>query len=322
MSAAENNAENKGLTKSSPSIEVPPADQVHSSPQVAGHASKTQDHARRPWVPSCASSPGWTDFARCTPPAKDRNDHIVKGAAKRQLAMSFNPDLPFTNDVPYTSLLLRTPWRLSLTGLSSKARRVLAKHSPKLVARPLLASGIQTFTLRNLGITSLKGFGVDPEVKKIYLGQNFLTSFKGWECQPALVELYAEDNLIESMRGACEQGTLEDLRLRGNPIAALPHYRTMCLLAFGKNSMHSGIRTIDGEAVKRSELELAVSLGKVGAPTPRPRLPTPVGFYVHVCLSSPALLPLPSWSLCPTPIPLPRSETGGENGGAGNTAMT
>ncbi len=64
-------------------------------------------------------------------------------------------------------------------------------------------------------------------------------------------------------RGACEQRILEDLRLRGNPVADLRYYRTMALIAFGKLGIHGGLRIIDGAAVKKSEIEVAGSLGKV-----------------------------------------------------------
>lgn len=68
---------------------------------------------------------------------------------------------------------------------------------------------------------------------------------------------------MDWFRGACKQKGLEDLRLRGNPVADLQHYRTMALIAFGKLGIHGGLRMIDGIAVKKSEIEVAGSLSKV-----------------------------------------------------------
>ena len=135
--------------------------------------------------------------------------------------------------------------RLAAQGLRNKA-----------VGQVPVFTGLETFTLRSLALTSLHGLGVHPEVRRIYMQNNVLTSFEGWEMQPRLEELHAEDNLIETLRGLTEQPRLEALWLRGNPVTELYCYRLMCIAAVGKS-----LRTIDGEAVKRHEVERAMSLG-------------------------------------------------------------
>ena len=187
-------------------------------------------------------------------------------------------------------------WRLSLTPISRKTKQVITRQGMKSPGQiqSVLTSGMQMCTLKSLCLTSLHGIGTHPEVQRIYLQQNLLPSFEGWEPQPDLVELNMEDNKIENfrcvynvkyvkyerlsdscihlngilkslllLRGACEQKFLENLRLQGNPVACCRHYRTMAIIAFGKQGLHNVLRVIDGVAVKRSELEVASSLSKV-----------------------------------------------------------
>jgi hypothetical protein len=92
-------------------------------------------------------------------------------------------------------------WRLSLCRISPKHNRVLNRLKPRSPGQlHSVVSGMQTCTLKSLGLTSLHGIGVQSEVKRIYLQQNLLTSFEGWEYQPDLVELNAEDNMIDNFR--------------------------------------------------------------------------------------------------------------------------
>lgn len=135
--------------------------------------------------------------------------------------------------------------RLAAQGLRQKA-----------VGQVPVFTGLETFTLRSLSLTSLHGLGVHPEVKRIYMQNNLLTSFEGWELQPRLEELNAQDNLIETLRGFTDQPRLETLWLKGNPVTNLYCYRLMCIAAVGRS-----LRMIDGEAVKKYEMERALSLG-------------------------------------------------------------
>lgn len=172
-------------------------------------------------------------------------------------------------------------WRLSFTGaLSHRSQQILSLQRLKTVGQLPVFPGLDIFTLRSLGITSLRGIGRHPEVRKLFLQSNYLSSFEGWEHQPQLVELHAENNLIESFRwvqraavadcvggllltqvccsGMKKSTTMESLWLQGNPIAETFHYRTMAIAAIG-----STLRLIDGEAVRRVELQRAKQLGKV-----------------------------------------------------------
>ena len=145
----------------------------------------------------------------------------------------------------FRSNLLNRTKRLAAEGLRDKA-----------VGQVPVFTGLETFTLRSLALTSLHGLGVHPEVRGIYMQNNLLTSFEGWEMQPRLEELHAQDNLIETLRGLTEQPRLEILWLKGNPVTNLYCYRLMCIAAVGKS-----LRMIDGEAVKKFETERALSLG-------------------------------------------------------------
>jgi hypothetical protein len=94
-------------------------------------------------------------------------------------------------------------WRLSLcVGASRRTRRVLRAHPSKNCGQLPLIAGLEVFTLRSLGLTSLRGMGVHPEVRQLFAQSNLLTSFEGFEPQDNLVELHVEDNLIESFRSA------------------------------------------------------------------------------------------------------------------------
>jgi hypothetical protein len=149
----------------------------------------------------------------------------------------------------FRSDTLNSTKRLASKGLRHKA-----------VGQVPVFTGLETFTLRSLALTSLHGLGVHPEVKRIYMQNNALTSFEGWEMQPRLEELHAEDNLIETLRGLTEQPRLEILWLKGNPVTNLYCYRLMCIAAVGKS-----LRTIDGEPVKKNEVERALALGPIVA---------------------------------------------------------
>jgi hypothetical protein len=112
---------------------------------------------------------------------------------------------PTIRSILMSSALNHSPlkiWRLSYSRPSISAQKIISRHGHKSVGqmKSVLASGIQIFTLKSLGITSLKGFGVHPEIKRIYIQQNFISSFEGWECQPALEELNVDDNIIENFR--------------------------------------------------------------------------------------------------------------------------
>jgi len=116
-------------------------------------------------------------------------------------------------------------------------------------------TGLGTFTLRSLSLTSLHGLGQHSEVSRMYMQNNLLTSFEGWETQPNLEELHAEDNMIENFRGMRPQPRLEAVFLGGNPVRSLYCYRVMALAATG-----ASLKTIDGEPVKRAELDKARAL--------------------------------------------------------------
>ncbi|KAJ1494633.1 hypothetical protein T484DRAFT_2437489 [Baffinella frigidus] len=151
-------------------------------------------------------------------------------------------------------------WRLSLrVSMSKRARRVLRAHPSKSCGQLPVIPGLEVFTIRSLGLTSLRGMGVHPEVRQLFAQSNLLVSFEGFEPQHHLLELHAEDNLIESFRGLPGE-SIEAIWLAGNPIAESTHYRTMAIAACGRN-----LKTIDGERVRRAEVLRALSLGKAVA---------------------------------------------------------
>lgn len=104
------------------------------------------------------------------------------------------------------------------------------------------------------------GIGSHPRVHTLYVHNNLLTSFEGFEPQPSLKLLHASDNMIESLRGLVAIPSLERIDLKGNPLASLRHYRVMVIAAVGRN-----VRVIDGELVRKTEVECAMFLGNVVA---------------------------------------------------------
>ena len=109
---------------------------------------------------------------------------------------------PYCPITPSDSTLGYSPlkfWRLSLSPHRNSKPLKHEMRSPGQI-RSVVISGMQTCTLKSLGLTSLHGIGVHPEVKRLYLQQNQLSSFEGWVCQPDLAELNAEDNKIENFR--------------------------------------------------------------------------------------------------------------------------
>ena len=57
-------------------------------------------------------------------------------------------------------------WRLSLrVSMSKRARRVLRAHPSKSCGQLPVIPGLEVFTIRSLGLTSLRGMGVHPEVR-------------------------------------------------------------------------------------------------------------------------------------------------------------
>ena len=109
------------------------------------------------------------------------------------------PPPSFHSELSYSPL---QAWRLSLCRVTQKHKHALNRLGPRSAGQlqSVISSGMQTCTLKSLGLTSLHGIGVKSEVKRIYLQQNLLSSFEGWEHQPDLVELNAEDNLIDNFR--------------------------------------------------------------------------------------------------------------------------
>ena len=194
------------------------------------------DNGRR--APRAAGRSGGAERRRisvCAPAA--RMDWWGQASTSSEFRLSFRSDT------------LNSTKRLAAQGLRQRP-----------VGQVPVFTGLETFTLRSLALTSLHGLGVHPEVKRIYMQNNVLTSFEGWEVQPRLEELHAEDNCIETFRGLAEQPRLEVLWLKGNPVTKLYCYRLMCCAAVGKS-----LRIIDGEPVKKHEMDRAMSLGGIVA---------------------------------------------------------
>lgn len=175
----------------------------------------------QPWSPA-GKNEGWRDYQDYAPGLREYNEQKKalrvseparrsrersRSSSRRVRSRSSSPDEGPEVAVPH-SIATRGPddimagsWRLSFrASISRRTQLQLKQQRPKRVGQLPVFSGMSTFTLRNMGITHLDGIGVHPEVKKIFLQQNFLTSFEGWEHQPQLLELHASDNHIESFR--------------------------------------------------------------------------------------------------------------------------
>jgi hypothetical protein len=173
----------------------------------------------QPWSPA-GKNEGWREYQDYAPGLREYNEQkkALRGSeparrtrsrssSRRARSRSASPALDEGLAVPH-SIATRGPdeivagsWRLSFrASISRRTQLQLKQHRQKRVGQLPVFSGMSTFTLRNMGITHLDGIGVHPEIKKIFLQQNFLTSFEGWEHQPQLLELHASDNYIESLR--------------------------------------------------------------------------------------------------------------------------
>ena len=169
----------------------------------------------QPWSPA-GKNEGWRDYADYAPELREYNEQKKalrsqqpararsRSTSRRIRSRSSSPDevgAVLRRSGTRASEEIATSWRLSFRGSVSRRTQLQIKQQrPKRVGQLPVFSGLDTFTLRNMSITHLDGMGLHPEVRRVYLQQNFLTSFEGWEHQPQLVELHAGDNLIESFK--------------------------------------------------------------------------------------------------------------------------
>lgn len=224
-----------------------------------------------PWRPGGGSGKQWHDVSKITPVDPGGGQgvagriNVKRAHERRSTGMGSRAGTPTRGRVParmggWGQATTSSEFRLSFrSDMLNRTKRLIAEQGrirQKAVGQVPVFTGLETFTLRSLALTSLNGLGVHPEVKRIYMQNNMLTSFEGWEMQPRLHELHAEDNLIETLRGLTEQPRLEILWLKGNPVTSLYCYRLMCIAVVGKS-----LRMIDGEPVRRHEMERALSLG-------------------------------------------------------------
>jgi hypothetical protein len=169
--------------------------------------------ASQPWSP--AGKKAWRDYADYAPELREYNEQKkamrsqvqepARARSRSRSARSPSPDEELSHAHSPLSEIPHTPstssWRLSYqTSISRRTQVQLKQVRMKRVGQLPVFSGMETFTLRNMGITHLEGMGVHREIRNVFLQQNFLTSFEGWEHQPHLMELHASDNFIESFK--------------------------------------------------------------------------------------------------------------------------
>jgi hypothetical protein len=252
-----------------------PSNAVVTSEASHSHPSPERRMApeRPAWSPAGAGTKGWSDYIKDH--AEDRresrrrirnsNSALDEGYVppmQRGLS-STRPGPAHGAVVPYAATTssgtaAAEKWRLSLTlGPSARTRRALRQHAEKVVENVPVFPGLDTLALGKMALTSLQGFGRYENVVTIYLHNNLLTSLDGFVGQPRLRQLHVADNYIENLRGLGGCPWLDSVTLAGNPIANHPHYRLMIVCAVGKS-----LRSIDGETVRKHEVETAKSLGK------------------------------------------------------------
>ena len=117
----------------------------------------------------------------------------------------------------------------------------------KSISSVRLHCGLGTMSLRNIGLTSLEGMGVHPEMTECYLQHNNLVDLEYFETQPRLKELSLQDNRIVSFKGFAPQPRIEHVFFEGNPITQHPNYILMLYILLG----HPGVK-IDGQGVDKS----------------------------------------------------------------------
>lgn len=249
---------------------------------AAGHLHPSPDRRMAPerpaWSPAGAGTKGWSDYIK--EHAEDRRDSrrrvrsshgagdegyippMQRGLSSTRTGPAQGAVVPFAASSSSSSSgmgLTAVNWRLSLTlGPSARTRRALRQHAEKIVENVPVFPGLDTLALGKMALTSLQGFGRYENVVTIYLHNNLLTSLDGFVGQPHLRQLHVADNHIENLRGLGGCPWLDSVTFAGNPIASHPHYRLMVICAVGKS-----LRSIDGETVRRHEVETAKALGKV-----------------------------------------------------------
>jgi len=169
-----------------------------------------------PWSPA-GKNEGWREYTEYAPELREYNEQKKalrsqqpararsRSTSRRPRSHSPSPDelcgAVRGRSASRASEDIAIVWRVSYrASVSRRTQHQLKQQRPKRVGQLPVFSGLDTFTLRNMSITHLDGMGLHPEVRRVYLQQNFLTSFEGWEHQPQLVELHASDNLIESFK--------------------------------------------------------------------------------------------------------------------------
>ena len=134
-----------------------------------------------------------------------------------------------------------------------------SKHMEPSGRLILPACGITSFTgLKELERTACVSTlnGGAGGLTYIAMPGNRLWCFDHFGTHNYLRELHLQDNDLASFMGLTRQPGLEVLNLRGNPIAAHPHYRIMALLTVGRS-----IKVIDGLRVEAAERDMLKRLG-------------------------------------------------------------
>ncbi|KAJ4461891.1 putative PAS domain S-box protein [Paratrimastix pyriformis] len=121
---------------------------------------------------------------------------------------------------------------------------------PSIKPMSIFQSGLGTLVLSRKNITTLAGLSEKnlADLKILYLQDNQLTNLEGLGVLSQLQELHLEHNKIASLLFVQQQPHLKAVYLEGNPIAEHPHYRLMCLVAFGPR-----LTSVDGKPLTMLE---------------------------------------------------------------------
>ena len=113
-----------------------------------------------------------------------------------------------------------------------------------------------SLNLRERKLTSLEGLELQPELRTLFIQDNYLKDLKHLS-QPNLESLHAERNDIGNFVGCKRQPKLRSVHLEGNPVENLDLFVLMCCL-----SLNPELIKVNGHIVSKFEREMIAMLDR------------------------------------------------------------
>ena len=113
-----------------------------------------------------------------------------------------------------------------------------------------------SLNLRERKLTSLEGLEIFPELKTLYIQDNFIKDLRCLN-QPSLESLHAERNNIMDFGGCQRQPKLRSVHMEGNGVENADLFTLMCCL-----SLNPELMRVNGQIISKSERELITMLDR------------------------------------------------------------